>query len=142
MLNSEKFVIYAALASNFAIAMTKFAATRMTGSSSMLTEGVHSLVDTGNQGLLLYGLTRSKRPADDIHPYGCGRELYFWSFVVAILIFMGGQGFQSMKDWFTSAILRPSSILGSILQFWDQRLPLRTFLGGQHSAVSAKHEVG
>ncbi|MBD3162075.1 MAG: cation diffusion facilitator family transporter, partial [Candidatus Latescibacteria bacterium] len=92
MAASSKRVIYAALIGNSLIAVTKFIASAVTGSSAMLTEGIHSLVDTGNQVLLLHGLRRSRRPADAAFPFGHGKEVYFWSFVVAILIFALGSG--------------------------------------------------
>src|SRR4051794_30376166 len=85
-------VIYAALAGNLLVALTKFAAAGWTGSSAMLSEGVHSVVDTSNQILLLYGISRSSKPPDAVHPLGYGRELYFWSFIVALLIFSLGAG--------------------------------------------------
>ena len=92
MAASSRKVIVAALVGNSLIAITKFIAAGLTGSSAMLSEGIHSVVDTGNQILLLYGLHRAKKPADEFFPYGHGKELYFWSFVVAILIFAVGAG--------------------------------------------------
>ncbi|MBV9360653.1 MAG: cation transporter [Betaproteobacteria bacterium] len=92
MAAGTKKVVYAALAGNLAIAVTKFLAAAITGSSAMLSEGVHSVVDTGNQALLLYGMRRAKVPADERFPFGRGKEIYFWSFVVALLVFALGAG--------------------------------------------------
>ncbi|MCU7813406.1 MAG: cation diffusion facilitator family transporter [Candidatus Thiodiazotropha sp. (ex Notomyrtea botanica)] len=92
MAAGSKKVIYAALIGNALISVTKFIAAFLTGSSAMLSEGIHSVVDTGNQGLLLYGIARAKRPADENFPFGHGKEIYFWSFIVAILIFALGGG--------------------------------------------------
>jgi len=89
---SSKKAIYAAILGNFAIAVTKFLGAAVSGSSAMLTEGIHSLVDTSNGGLLLVGIRRSKRPPDAQHPYGHGKSLYFYALLVAVLIFGLGGG--------------------------------------------------
>ncbi|MCJ9430631.1 cation diffusion facilitator family transporter [Kordiimonas sp. A6E486] len=90
--HGSKTVIFAALAGNSAIAVTKFIAAAYTGSAAMLSEAIHSLVDTGNQGLILYGMKRASKPATTDHPFGHGLQLYFWAFVVAVLIFGLGAG--------------------------------------------------
>ena len=81
-----------AFGANLGIAVSKFVAAAITGSSAMLTEGVHSVVDSTNQLLLIWGRRQARKPADEIHPMGYGRELYFWSFVVAVLVFSLGAG--------------------------------------------------
>lgn len=90
--SGSKKVVIAALVGNSLIAVSKFAASMYTGSSAMLSESIHSLVDSINQGLMLYGLKQSTKPADEMHPFGYGREIYFWAFVVAMLIFGVGAG--------------------------------------------------
>ena len=90
--SQSKTVVYAAAAGNLLVALTKFVAAWLTGSSAMLSEAIHSVVDTGNQLLLLYGMRQAARPPDASHPLGYGRELYFWSFIVALLLFTLGAG--------------------------------------------------
>jgi cation diffusion facilitator family transporter len=108
-------VLYGALAANMGIAIAKFIAAAITGSSSMLTEGVHSLVDSGNQLLLLYGQHRAQRAPDRSHPFGYGRELYFWSFVVAILIFAVGAGVSIYEGW--AHIVEPEPLRDPLINY-------------------------
>ncbi|MDX1439786.1 MAG: cation diffusion facilitator family transporter [Rubricoccaceae bacterium] len=108
MASSSKKVIWAALIGNLLIAITKFVAATLTRSSAMFSEGIHSAVDTGNQVLLLLGLKRSKRPADSRFPFGHGKEVYFWSFIVAILIFAVGAGISIYEG--IESILHPHAV--------------------------------
>ena len=123
----NKTIIYAALVANAAIAVTKFAASAITGSSAMFAEAVHSVVDTGNQGLLLLGLKRAKRPASEMHPFGHGKDLYFYAFMVAIIIFGAGAGFAAYEgveklrhpgvvevSWINYAVLGAAFVFESI----------------------------
>ena len=112
---SNKVAIYAALAGNGLIALIKFFASAYTGSSAMFSEAIHSLVDTGNQVLLLYGIKSSERPADKTHPFGYGMEIYFWSFVVAILLFGLGAGVSVYEG--ISKIQNPHPLTNQLVNY-------------------------
>ena len=113
--NSSRLVVYAALLGNLAVAVVKFIAAAVTGSSAMLSEGVHSLVDTGNEVLLLFGMRRAARPADESHPFGYGHEVYFWSFIVALLVFALGAGVSLYEG--VQHILKPEPIQRPIVNY-------------------------
>ena len=91
-MSSSRKTIFVAIAANIGIAVAKIVGFLFTNSSAMLSEAIHSVVDCGNGALLLFGQRQSKKPADETHPFGHGKELYFWSLIVALLIFMLGGG--------------------------------------------------
>jgi len=115
MASGSKTVIYAALAGNLLIAITKFIAAAFTGSAAMMAEGIHSTVDTGNQGLLLYGMKRAERPPDEKFPFGYGKEIYFWSFMVAVLIFAVGSGISIYEG--VNRLLHPHPVESPIINY-------------------------
>jgi cation diffusion facilitator family transporter len=120
MASSSKKAALAAVAGNSAIAVTKFVAAGITGSSAMLAEAIHSVVDTGNGGLLLFGMKRSRRPADEHHPFGYGQELYFWTLIVSILIFALGGGmsiYEGIKHLQHPSELRNPTVNYIVLAF-------------------------
>ncbi|MEJ2210479.1 MAG: cation diffusion facilitator family transporter, partial [Anaerolineae bacterium] len=100
--------VYGAIISNLVIAVAKFLAAAFTGSSAMLSEGIHSLADTGNEMLLLLGLRRSDKPADELHPFGHGQEIYFWGLIVAMVLFGLGGGLSIYEG--ISHLLSPSTL--------------------------------
>ncbi len=115
MATGSKKVIYAAMLGNALIAAAKFVGAAITGSSAMLSEGIHSLVDTGNQSLLLYGMARSRRPADEKHPFGYASEIYFWAFIVAILIFSIGAGISAYHG--IEKVLHPHPVENPLVNY-------------------------
>ena len=113
--NSSKKSVYAALVGNSLVALTKIGAAFWTGSAAMMSEAIHSAVDTANEILLLYGYHRAGRPPDRMHPLGYGRELYFWSFIVALLIFALGAGVSIYQG--AMRILAPQAIEQPLVNF-------------------------
>ncbi len=142
--SSSTVSIHAALVGNLLVALTKFFAAAISGSSSMLSEGIHSLVDTVNEVLLLYGLRRSRRAPDQIHPLGYGRELYFWSFIVAVLLFALGAGISIYEG--IARVLAPVPVEHVALNYAVLALSV-VFEGiswriSQHAFRAAKGDLG
>ena len=132
---ASKFPIYSALGANLAIAITKFIAAGYTGSSAMLSEGIHSVVDALNEVLLLYGIKRSQKPADAHRPFGYGKELYFWAFMVSILIFGIGGGISFYEG--VNHILNPVIIRDP---HWNYIVLAFAFVFDGFSFITAQRE--
>ena len=120
--DSSKFAIYGAIAANIAIAVSKFVAAYFTGSSAMLSEGIHSLVDSGNGLLILHGVRQAEKPADKRHPFGRSKELYFWALIVAILVFSVGGGMSFYEG--IEHLKHPAPITDPTWNYWVLGLSL------------------
>lgn len=142
--------VYGAIISNFIIAVSKFIVASLTGSSAMLSEGIHSVADTGNQFLMLLGIGESKKPPDDLHPFGRGKELYFWSLIVALILFGLGGG-MSIYEGITH-IQHPTElsdplwnyvvlIIAFIVETISQSIAYREFLHQKQADESAWHSI-
>jgi divalent metal cation (Fe/Co/Zn/Cd) transporter len=131
---SSTLVVYAALASDIFVAITKIVAAVWTGSAAMASEAIHSVVDTSNEILLLYGIYRSRGRPDWTHPLGYGRELYFWSFIVALLVFALGASFSIYEG--VQRVLKPVPIQAPIVNYVV--LSLAFLLEGSASIVSLR----
>jgi len=114
-ISKSQFAIFAAIAGNLAIAVTKFVAAAFTGSAAMLSEAIHSVVDTGNGGLMLLGVYKSRKPSDSDHPFGHGHELYFWTLVVGVLVFAVGGGMSAYEG--ILHILHPAEIENPVVSY-------------------------
>ena len=131
----SKLAVVAAFTANLIIAVAKFVAAGLTGSTAMLSEAFHSVADTGNQALVLYGMRASQRPADPEHPFGWGKESYFWSFMVAVMLFVGGavlsfrQGLEALGGEHEVGGLTPSFVV----------LVIALVVEGSSLVVAARH---
>ena len=135
----SKVAVVAAIIGNVAIAVIKFIAAAITGSSAMISEGIHSLVDTGNGGLLLLGMKEARKPADEAHPFGYGKALYFWTLVVSVSIFgIGGglslyEGISHMSHVSSESVISNPSVnylvlaLAALIEGWSFSVGFRQF---------------
>jgi cation diffusion facilitator family transporter len=135
MADSNK-TVYAAIGANATIATAKFIAAAFTGSSSMFSEGIHSVVDTSNGGLLLLGRYRSRREPDETHPFGYGMEQYFWSLIVALVIFVLGGGVTLLEG--LARVLRPGTIEHP---FWNHAVLLVAAIAEGYSCTVAYRQL-
>ncbi|MEA5076820.1 MAG: cation diffusion facilitator family transporter [Coriobacteriia bacterium] len=144
----SKTAVIAAVVGNLIIAIIKFVAAAITGSSAMISEGIHSLVDTGNGGLLLLGMNRAKRPADEGHPFGHGKALYFWTLVVSVSIFGIGGGMSLYEGISHIRHVAPGAVLGDptvnyivlgiavLVEGWSFSVAMREFIRAKGSQKS------
>ena len=114
--SSSKTVVYGAIGANLAIAASKFVAAAFTGSAAMMSEGIHSLVDSGNGLLILFGMNRAARPADAKHPFGYSKEIYFWTVIVAVLVFAVGGGMSLYKGY--QYLREPAPLTDPTWNYW------------------------